>query len=385
MVEKRVRSMDYVIVGGGVYGCGLARGLARRGADVMLLEAETVAGGASGGPGKRGVRANGRDLRELPLMAHAYQLWEKLESEFGSQIGYERPGGLALIEEERDLVRGRIQAEVQSRMGIPSHFLESVEVRELEPEIGPSILGAVYCPLDGVSDHTATTLSLRRAAEDASAIVRERVPVSALEVRGGRVVAVETAFGERIPVQVGLILVANAAVPRLVKENFGLSLPVWSRLPQVLISDPMGTVPVRHLIGHLSRRLALKPLAGGRLMVSGGRLGRWDVRQRRAVASEDEVAANLADARAVFPSLERISVERISVERWESETIDGIPIIDKVPSVENAFFATGWSGHGWAIAPAVIEEMTRWLFTGEMSGALRPFALDRFGERSPID
>ena len=29
--------------------------------------------GASGGPGKRGVRANGRDVRELPLMRMAYE------------------------------------------------------------------------------------------------------------------------------------------------------------------------------------------------------------------------------------------------------------------------------------------------------------------------
>ncbi len=39
---------DFVIVGGGVYGCGVAWELAKRGADVQLLEAKSVAGGASG-------------------------------------------------------------------------------------------------------------------------------------------------------------------------------------------------------------------------------------------------------------------------------------------------------------------------------------------------
>lgn len=59
--------MDFVI-GGGVYGAGVAWELARRGVEALLLEARQIACGASGGVGKQGVRANGRDLRELPLM-----------------------------------------------------------------------------------------------------------------------------------------------------------------------------------------------------------------------------------------------------------------------------------------------------------------------------
>jgi glycerol-3-phosphate dehydrogenase len=40
---------DFVILGGGVYGAGVAWELACRGAEVHLLEAKTIAGGASGG------------------------------------------------------------------------------------------------------------------------------------------------------------------------------------------------------------------------------------------------------------------------------------------------------------------------------------------------
>ena len=66
---------EFVIVGGGIYGCAVAWELAKRGADVLLLEAQSIASGASGGLGERGVRANGRDLRELPLMRLAYDIW----------------------------------------------------------------------------------------------------------------------------------------------------------------------------------------------------------------------------------------------------------------------------------------------------------------------
>ncbi len=65
--------MDHVVVGGGLYGCMVAWELARRGAEAPLVEAGQIAGGASGGLGERGAGANGRDLRELPLMRLAYE------------------------------------------------------------------------------------------------------------------------------------------------------------------------------------------------------------------------------------------------------------------------------------------------------------------------
>ena len=68
----------HLVVGGGVMGVATAWELARQGASVTLVEAAEIACGASGGFGQRGVRANGRDLRELPLMAMAYEIWVPL-------------------------------------------------------------------------------------------------------------------------------------------------------------------------------------------------------------------------------------------------------------------------------------------------------------------
>ena len=48
---------DFVVVGAGVYGAGVALHLAEAGADVVVLDSREVATQASGGPGRRGVRA----------------------------------------------------------------------------------------------------------------------------------------------------------------------------------------------------------------------------------------------------------------------------------------------------------------------------------------
>ena len=175
---------DYVIVGGGIYGCTVAWELAKRGADVQLLEAKTVASGASGGLGERGVRANGRDLRELPLMRLAYDIWPTLHEEIGGFTGYRRLGHLHLIERELDLAAAPAQVWLQNRQGIESHLLDATALRELEPQLSENVMAAIYCPKDGVADHTATTRAMAYAAQACGADILEHARVTGMTRRG---------------------------------------------------------------------------------------------------------------------------------------------------------------------------------------------------------
>jgi sarcosine oxidase, subunit beta len=370
--------MDFVIVGGGVYGAGVAWELAKRGAEVLLLEARQIAGGASGGLGKRGVRANGRDLRELPLMRVAYELWPSLADEIGAPTGYERTGNLHLIEQERDYHGAPAQAWAQEQQGIPTQVIGADALREIEPDLSERVMAALYCPKDGVADHTATTCGLAQAAQRLGAVIREDTPVTRLERRGDRISAVITAQQERIAVDHTLLLLSNTHVPVMLQEQCGITLPVWRILPQVVLTQPVVPVTVRHLIGHSHRRLAAKSTPSGHIMISGGWRGRWNPATERGDILEDQVQGNVAEAVAVYPGLKGARIVEASADRQESQSVDGIPIIDSVPGIANALFATGWTGHGWAIAPAVCQLLAAWAHSGEVPALLRPFAYSRF-------
>jgi sarcosine oxidase subunit beta len=370
--------MDFVIVGGGIYGAGVAWELARRGAEVLLVEAQQIASGASGGLGQRGVRANGRDLRELPLMRLAYELWPSLAAEIGGATGYERTGNLHLIEQERDYVGAPAQAWAQEQQGIPTRVIGAAALREIEPDLSERVVAALYCPQDGVADHTATTRGLARAAQHLGAVIREDTPVISLERRGDSIDAVITAQQERIAVDRMLLLLTNTQVPRLLQEQLGITLPIWRILPQVVLTEPVAPVTVRHLIGHAHRRLAVKSTPEGQVMISGGWRGRWNPATGRGDAQEDQVRGNVAEAVAVYPGLEGAQIIEAAADRPESQSMDGIPIIDRVPGIANALFATGWTGHGWAIAPAVCQLLATWAYSGDAPALLRPFAYSRF-------
>lgn len=368
---------EFVIVGGGIYGCAVAWQLARAGAEVCLLEAKTIAAEASGGLGKRGVRANGRDLRELPLMRLAYERWPRLADDIAAPTGYEQCGHLDLIERPRDYAAATARVWTQTQQGIPTRLIEREELLVMEPHLGEAVQAAIYCPLDGVSDHTATTRGLARAAQQLGADIREHSPVRQIEHRAGRVVAVQT-DRERIVVGRHLVLLANAAVPDLLARHFQLILPVWTALPQALFTAPIDPVPVRHLIGHTHRTLAMKATPDDRVMISGGWRGRWNKKAGRGETNPDQVTGNHAEAVAVYPRMAEIPLTKALADRLETMCIDGIPIIDMVTGVDNLTYAVGWSGHGWAIAPAVAEYLATGLLESRLHAGLRPFQRQRF-------
>ena len=366
-----------VIVGAGVYGSAVALELARRGRDVLVLEAGTIAGGASGGPGQRGVRANGRDPRELPLARRASELWPGLADAIGGPTGYERIGHLQLLEEGAELDAARRTVAEQRQHGVPTELLLGDEVRALEPSVSERVVAAVHCPTDGVADHTATTTSIAEAARRQGARIVQHTTVSGLRVERDGVVAVVTADGEDVGVRRSLLLLCNTGVPDLL-ATAGCRLPVFTVLPQVLVTAPLDPVPVRHLVGHASRPLALKALPGGAIMITGGRLGREDPTGRR-VTDPEQVEANRADAAAMFPALADAPLTVATADRAEAASVDLVPVVDRVPGTTNALFATGWSGHGWAIAPAVAELLAAWVVEGRRPDLLAPFGLGRFG------
>ena len=372
---------DYVIIGGGIYGCALAWELAKGGADTLLLEARTIASGASGGLGERGVRANGRDLRELPLMRLAYDIWSRLHDDIGGYTGYRRLGHLHLIEREQDLAAAPAQTWLQNQQGIESQLLDAGQTRKLEPQLSDNVSGAIYCPHDGVADHSASTRAMAVAALQQGATIMENARVTGMTIRGERVVSLNADIaGEpaEIPVGKQVILLSNAHAADFVAENLGITLPVWRMWPQVMALRADIPPPMTHLIGHAHRTLAIKPLPDGRVMVSGGWRGRWDERTGQGEPLADQVEGNRLEAVAVYPALAGLAVDEVYTDRAEMVSADGIAILDYLPGAANMLVGVGWSGHGWAIAPAVAGLLAGWVVSGERPGLLAAFAYGRF-------
>lgn len=107
-------------------------------------------------------------------------------------------------------------------------------------------------------------------------------------------------------------------------------------------------------------------------------VGRLNPATGRGVTDEREIEAALGEGAALYPDLRGVAVASAAAECAESLTDDMLPIIDRVPGLANAWVATGWSGHGFAIGPAVGAALAEWVVTGKVPTTLSPVAAGRW-------
>jgi sarcosine oxidase subunit beta len=375
-----VEEADFVVVGGGVYGAALAYELVVRGSSVTLLEAGRLAERASGGPGKRGVRANGRNSRELLLAREALEIWPGLSQELGADTGFEQPGGLMLVGSMPDvgeigLAQARAHQQLQLAHGITSDLLDRDELQALEPGVGEAEIAAVYCPDEGMADQRATARAYAAAAEKRGASVLESSPVRGVGTDPRPFVRLQD--GQRIEAGRSVVLATNYGTNALLGRSQLPQLPLWTMVPQVLMFRAEGRYQPRHLANHLQKTLSVKPLADGITMITGGMRGRWDADAATGEPVETKIKESLDVAASVFPALGEGELVSADASLPETYTPDGLPYVDFLDEDQRLFVAAGWHGHGFAIAPPLARHVADWLTTGRRSQLLTPFKTRR--------
>ncbi|MBZ9725888.1 FAD-binding oxidoreductase [Mesorhizobium sp. CO1-1-11] len=384
-MTTQATAAEIVIVGGGIYGTSLAYELARAGKTVTLLEADDIAAGASGGSGERGVRANSRDLRELPMATVGFPLWAQYQRQFEGGVGYRRTGGLHLFNiphgAHEHEVRGSMEAMamVQNALGVPSQLLDRAETLEREPELSGDLIGSVYCPDDGVCDHTFATQAFARQAHKAGATLRTRAHVAEILHINGRATGVRLASEEVVPVGEKLVLLANKGVLQLLRPVLQSHeiMPITTQMPQMMfVTNPNGK-KINHLLGHAHRKLSVKQIPDGTVMLSGGQSvahtpdGRWK-------GSLSSIGLGLADAIATLPFIDESSFLKVDASRVETCAVDGIPIVDTPAALKNTIYGFAWTGHGFAIALGLAKYLAEWILSGDKPDALEIFCRKRF-------
>ncbi|MGN6485984.1 MAG: NAD(P)/FAD-dependent oxidoreductase, partial [Thermomicrobiales bacterium] len=193
MTEAR-SSSRILIVGGGVIGTSIAWHLARRGADVTVLEQRGIASAASGASAG-GVRQQGRDLRELPLAIASIARWKDLESELGADIHYRRDGHIQVTEREDDVPRMREAIARQRAVGLDIQLVEGDDLRALVPGITPNALAGTYTATDGHANPILTTHAFATAAVRHGATIILDTRVTGIARSGDQITGVETSNG----------------------------------------------------------------------------------------------------------------------------------------------------------------------------------------------
>jgi FAD dependent oxidoreductase TIGR03364 len=224
--------MRVTIVGGGILGTAQALEAIGRGHEVVQLEREAEARGAT-------VRnfgliwVSGRATDELAATLRARELWEKLGAEIPG-IGFRPAGSLTLLRTEREVA---VADEVVTRVDAECRgftLLDADRVRALNPALRGTYLAGLHCSLDAAVE-SRQALPAMREYMAATGRYTFLPHTEARSVEGQTVIDESGARHEG-----DLVLVcAGAAHGGLVRELAG-NLPVRRVRLQMMQTEPLG-------------------------------------------------------------------------------------------------------------------------------------------------
>ena len=216
-------------------------------------------------------------------------------------------------------------------------------------------------------------VAFANAAVRHGATIQTGVLVTGIAIDGGRVTGVTTDDGN---VSAEIVVLAAGAWSAELAKGIGIDLPVVTHGFQAMTTKPAAH-QLDQVIASKRRLLSLKQLPDGRYLIGGGWPGAFTLdfpRGRSTVASQ---SGNLAAAVGVFPPVAFVGIDKA----WlgiEAVAIDEVPIIGPVEGIDGLIIATGFSGHGFALAPAVGEAVSELIDTGNVPTALAELTFARF-------
>lgn len=381
------RSADAVVIGGGVNGTSIAMNLARMGAGrVALVERGHLAGGASGRSGAM-VREHYLHPALVEMAMEASAVFRNFADAIGGDARFSQTGRVLTFPATlRDAVEANCA--MNRELGVNIHALTPGELAELVPAMNvEDVAIGLYEPDSGYADPVATTYAYADAARRHGAEILTETPVVSVLAEGGRVRGVQTSDG---------VIETRAVVA---------TVGPWTNALAAPLGEPLPITPIRVQMVHLRRPPALESLGVNVIDYTTGAYFRVDSGFGTLIGGEalddltetvnpdafglnadhDVIARFWERAKLRFPDF-AAAICKGGYGSLYDMTPDGNPILDRSRAADGLYWATGFSGHGFKLSPAVGRMVAELVMSGEDADRrVRLFRASRFKEGEPLD
>jgi sarcosine oxidase, subunit beta len=343
----------YLVVGGGLEGLAIAWSLADRGeTDILVVERDSLCSGMTG-KSSAVVRCHYGTASLAAMAWYGIEMFECAPQLFGDDMGFRQCGYVVGVgDTDVDALKANIA--MQQELGIEVDFLGHDAVADLWPGINTDDFAAfAYEPRGGRGEAYTTGMAFAAAARGLGVRIRQGTPVASLLAHAdGSVYAAQLADGSEIHADT-VILATGPWAPAL-GATVGVDIPVRAQRAQVVLVDqgqPTPTVPVlSDLVGlqYICREPNAELLVGNSDHSAPEFVDPDDYPNRADASAIESVITKLTHRLPQMPD-PRITT---TYGGCYDVTPDYNPIIGPAP-VDGLFLATGFSGHGFKISPAV--------------------------------
>ncbi|UHS59818.1 NAD(P)/FAD-dependent oxidoreductase [Agrobacterium vaccinii] len=360
---------DVIVIGAGIVGAALAYGIARRGSRVIVLDGnDRDFRAARANFGLVWVQGKGSDNPAYAeLSMNSADLWPRFRTELMNvcegRIDYARPGGLVFCLSEKDFVaRTDLIARSHNQQSeAHSEMIERSALERMMPAVtlGPDVVGASYCKLDGHVNPLHLYSALQRALRPLGGQLRFRHAVEEISpVAGGYCVR---AGGESISAP--RVIVAAGLQTQEITAPLGFNIPLHSERGQILVTERLSPILPFPASG-------MRQTADGTVMI-----GATNEKIGNTAVSVDATVALARRAQRIIPALASARL----VRQWGGLRVlspDKAPIYAECEHHPGLFAAVCHSGvtlaatHAEIVGPAMAE--------GRLPSTLAPFSNGRF-------
>lgn len=367
-------SQKTVVIGGGIVGASVAFHLAKRGAQVTVIEAGVPGHGAS-----RVSYAwiNGRDKSPYhyhELNRRSQDLWRRFASDLQADIGLVWGGEMRWTATDAGAaeLKSRV-AELQS-WGYSIREMPVEEASEMEPRV---VLGKAtsvsYTESDGHVDPVRVAQACLERVEVLGGTVRTGERVTALVRSGSEIARVQTdsdeyecdsvviAAGARTPDLAAMagLQIENAHSPGATVVTDVLNSPLFSSICAMHTPRDAGGV-----------LLNMRQLADGQVMIHGGS-------HAGSIADEslEDAEMLLEETARYLPVVNSLSVDEVR-RALRPMPPDGYPVIGRLPSAPNVYVT--YTHSGVTLAPMIGEMAALEITSNAEVELLAPYRPNRF-------
>jgi len=364
-----------IIIGGGAIGLSLGWQLAKKGADVEILErgkAGKSSSYAAAGMLAPNAEIGFEDIELFYLCRKSLEMYpaflEELAVDSGIKIKVDKCGAIMPAFDRDDSERIRRLFDFREKIGLPVEWLSGEEAREIEPYLSPKCTYAVWIPDDGQIDNRKLLEALKIAFINSGGKLYEDHPVEKINIVKGKAAGVHI---HGIDIEADNVVVCagswSKSIGGLTPDIQPPVRPVKGQAISLILDD---NCKVSHAVR--APDVYLVPKKDGRLVV-GASVEEMGFDENPTAG---EIFRLLERAWEAVPSIYDLKIQSIDVGLRPGSR-DHSPIIGD-SSVNGLYFATGHYRNGILLTPLTAIELSNWIVSGKSSGVLAEFGLSRF-------
>ncbi len=318
----------------------------------------------------------------LTQLAIAY--WQGMEQELDCDVELVMDGGLMVAETDAEIDLLQRKSDLEKSQGLRVELLDKDETLKLAPCLSERVKAALFCPCEGHCNPRLLTPVYAGKATDRGADIFTNSRVTAVHRDEGkwRIDLLNSEGSQQRETLVAdVVLNAAGAWAGEVATMSHLRLPLFPVGLIMNVTEKRSPL-IHHLIQHAGRKLSIKQVHDGNILIGGGwsaplakKQGLW-LSNSSPLVNIDTVIDNLRTAVDIVPQVKDLHLLRT----WTGTTAlapDPFPVLGRAGQTADYYVAAG--GSGFTYGPVYARLMSELILTGSSSFPLEAYSPNRFG------